>query len=647
MSMRISLKLRLITSFLVVVAITGIIATGVGVRTIADRVVAQVQDKVIEDLNSAREIYREKVGEVLTIVRLTATRFFLRDCLLTNDRARLQTELETIRIAEHLDILTVTDRDGTVIVRARNPEMRGDDQAEDAIVGTVLREVRPAASTQILSSAELAKEGEELASQAHIPIVTTPMAMPLTKKEETSGMLIKAAAPVFDENHSLTGILYGAKLLNRDYEIVDKIKNTVYHDEQYKGVDIGTATIFQGDLRISTNVRDREGGRAIGTRVSREVYERVVLEGKPWFGRAFVVNDWYITAYEPIRDVTGSIVGILYVGVLEKKYADMKKSTMWLFLSVTLAGMAIAIVVSYLLATGIAKPLKRLVAATRQIAAGALDHEVESEAKDEIGELARAFNSMVSSIRERDERLREQAELQVMKAEKLAMIGRLAAGVAHEINNPLGGILLYSNLMLEDMSADDPQRETLENIVKETDRCKSIVRGLLDFARQREPNPELGRVEETIESVLLLLEQHALFHNISVEKRFDDNLPMISFDKSQMQQVFMNIILNAAESMDGDGKIRIDVTLSVDGKQVLLSFTDTGHGIPKQNLEKLFEPFFTTKKPGEGTGLGLSISYGIVRKHGGTIEVSSEVGKGTTFTVSLPVGKEGEDNQSA
>lgn len=625
MSMRISLKLRLITSFLVVVAITGIIATGVGVRTIADRVVAQVQDKVIEDLNSAREIYREKVGEVLTIVRLTATRFFLRDCLLTNDRARLQTELETIRIAEHLDILTVTDRDGTVIVRARNPEMRGDDQAEDAIVGTVLREVRPAASTQILSSAELAKEGEELASQAHIPIVTTPMAMPLTKKEETSGMLIKAAAPVFDENHSLTGILYGAKLLNRDYEIVDKIKNTVYHDEQYKGVDIGTATIFQGDLRISTNVRDREGGRAIGTRVSREVYERVVLEGKPWFGRAFVVNDWYITAYEPIRDVTGSIVGILYVGVLEKKYADMKKSTMWLFLSVTLAGMAIAIVVSYLLATGIAKPLKRLVAATRQIAAGALDHEVESEAKDEIGELARAFNSMVSSIRERDERLREQAELQVMKAEKL----------------------LYSNLMLEDMSADDPQRETLENIVKETDRCKSIVRGLLDFARQREPNPELGRVEETIESVLLLLEQHALFHNISVEKRFDDNLPMISFDKSQMQQVFMNIILNAAESMDGDGKIRIDVTLSVDGKQVLLSFTDTGHGIPKQNLEKLFEPFFTTKKPGEGTGLGLSISYGIVRKHGGTIEVSSEVGKGTTFTVSLPVGKESEDNQSA
>ncbi|KPJ48262.1 hypothetical protein AMJ40_07810 [candidate division TA06 bacterium DG_26] len=512
-----------------------------------------------------------------------------------------------------------------MIVRARNPEMRGDDQAEDAIVGTVLREVRPAASTQILSSAELAKEGEELASQAHIPIVTTPMAMPLTKKEETSGMLIKAAAPVFDENHSLTGILYGAKLLNRDYEIVDKIKNTVYHDEQYKGVDIGTATIFQGDLRISTNVRDREGGRAIGTRVSREVYERVVLEGKPWFGRAFVVNDWYITAYEPIRDVTGSIVGILYVGVLEKKYADMKKSTMWLFLSVTLAGMAIAIVVSYLLATGIAKPLKRLVAATRQIAAGALDHEVESEAKDEIGELARAFNSMVSSIRERDERLREQAELQVMKAEKL----------------------LYSNLMLEDMSADDPQRETLENIVKETDRCKSIVRGLLDFARQREPNPELGRVEETIESVLLLLEQHALFHNISVEKRFDDNLPMISFDKSQMQQVFMNIILNAAESMDGDGKIRIDVTLSVDGKQVLLSFTDTGHGIPKQNLEKLFEPFFTTKKPGEGTGLGLSISYGIVRKHGGTIEVSSEVGKGTTFTVSLPVGKESEDNQSA
>lgn len=638
--MKISLNFKLIASFLVVVAITGIVATGVGVHSIADRVVAQAQDKVKMDINSAREIYQEKIRDVLTVVRLTSIRFFIKECLLRNNRDLLKVELEKIRQAEHLDILTLTDKEGIVVVRARNPESYGDSQVEDEIIRKVLTEKRPVASTQILPREELIKEGNDLAQQAYMKIIPTPKAIPIEKSEETSGMLVKAASPIFDENGNLMGILYGAILLNRNYEIVDKIKNTVYHDEKYKGKDMGTATIFQGDLRISTNVKNKESKRAIGTRVSREVYEQVLVKGKPWFARAFVVNDWYITAYEPIKDINGKIIGMLYVGILEEKYAEMKRSTLWLFLGVTLVGIAVSILVSYFLARGIVKPVRKLVSATKRVAGGALEQKVESESDDEIGELGKAFNSMVESIKERDERLKEQAELQIMKSERLAMIGRLAAGVAHEINNPLGGVLLYSNLMLEETPTDDPKRETIENIVKETDRCKKIIRGLLDFARPSEPNVELGKLEDTVESVLLLVEKQALFQNITVEKRYSPNLPLILFDKSQIQQVFMNIILNAVESMEGKGKLLIETTLSRDGKYVETKFTDTGCGIPKENFEKLFEPFFTTKKTGEGTGLGLSISYGIVKKHGGKIEVESEVGRGTTFTVKLPLRRE-------
>jgi len=644
--MRLSLNVKLISSFLAVVAITGTVATVVGVHSIADRVVSQVQDRVTGDIRSAREIYEESIRDVLNTVRLTATRFFITECFLEADWGRLKLELEKIRQAERLDILSLTDRTGTVVVRARESTVTGDSQAEDEFIREALREKRVVASTQIVPREELMKEGRELVEQAYMKIIPTPRAMVIPKTEETSGMLIKAAAPILDFDGNLIGSLYGGRMLNRDYDLVDKIKNTVYHDEKYEGKDIGTATIFQGDLRISTNVRDRAGQRAIGTKVSQEVYQQVLIQGKPWFARAFVVSDWYITAYEPIRDLSGRIVGMLYVGILEKKYVDMRRNTLWLFLGVTLAGMTIAMVTSYFLARGIGNPVKNLVSATQRLADGNLDQKIESKSKDEIGELGKAFNSMVRSIRERDERLKEQTERQIMKSEKLAMIGRLAAGIAHEINNPLGGILLYSHLVLEQLPPDAAQREALEKIVRETERCTKIVRGLLDFARPSEPKIEMAKVDDVVESVLLLVEKQPLFHNISVEKTFNSDVPPIPFDKSQMQQVFMNIILNAAESMEGEGRLHTEVRSSDDGNYVEAEFTDSGHGIAPEDFEKLFEPFFTTKRHGKGTGLGLSISYGIVKKHGGRIEVESQVGKGSTFSVKLPVKRETTTDES-
>ncbi len=638
--MRVSLRHKLIVSFLIIVVITGVSATWVGVHLIGKGVIRQAQDKVKMDLNSAREIYRENLEKVRTLVRLTSVRLFLKESPLRGDLELVKSELKKVRERESIDILTLTDNSGRVIFRTRNPKRYGDSQTSDEIVSIVLMEKKAVASTQIVLRNELMKEGENLAEQARMRFIPTPKAKPRPEDEETSGMMIKAAAPVLDDSGNLIGVLYGGILLNRDYTIVDKVKDTVYRGQMYKGKDMGTATIFQQDLRISTNVKRKDGARAIGTRVSEEVYDQVLVKGLPWIERAFVVNDWYITAYEPIENIAGNIIGILYVGILEEKFADMRRATMLVFLGIALAGIAAALTASIFLANTILKPIKHLVFASERLAQGDLTHRVKPESKDEIGELAKTFNFMTDSLKERDERLKKHAQQKIMESERLATIGQLAAGVAHELNNPLGGILIYSHLLLENLDNNDPKRENLEKIVNQATRCKGIVKGLLDFSRQTEPKVELIDVNELLKAALSLVENQTLFQNIKISKDFTPSPPPVMVDGAQIQQVFINIILNAAEALEGKGELRIQTGVSDDKHFLEIRFTDTGCGISEENIERLFEPFFTTKEVGHGIGLGLAISYGIIQRHKGTIEVKSQVGKGTTFTIRLPVAKE-------
>ncbi|OGQ09067.1 MAG: hypothetical protein A2026_07615 [Deltaproteobacteria bacterium RBG_19FT_COMBO_46_12] len=231
----------------------------------------------------------------------------------------------------------------------------------------------------------------------------------------------------------------------------------------------------------------------------------------------------------------------------------------------------------------------------------------------------------------------EETHLQLVSSEKMASLGKLAAGIAHEINNPLGGILIYSSLMMEDLSEEDPRRGDLARIVQETGRCKEIVKSLLEFARQTEPKMEPTDINRAIHDGLFFLVNQALFHNIQIVKKFDPFLPFVRGNASQLKQVFMNIIVNAAEAMHGNGKLTITTSPAPDQKTVFVEFTDTGEGIPEENLNRIFDPFFTTKEVGKGTGLGLATSYGIVEDHGGKISVKSQVGEGTTFTIELPI----------
>jgi len=442
---------------------------------------------------------------------------------------------------------------------------------------------------------------------------------------------------VLGDDNDIIGVLYGGNLLNRNYGIVDKVKKIVYQGVKYKGKDIGTATIFQEDLRISTNVMGENNERAIGTRLSKEVYEQVLEKGLPWIDRAFVVNNWYIAAYEPIKDVNSKTVGVLYVGILEEKFVDMRNRTVIMFLGIMFGGMILALIVSNFLARSITRPIEDLIYASGQWAKGNLDYRVATKHKDEIGQLGQTFNHMAFSLKERDEKLKEHADQQIMKSERLATLGQLSAGVAHEINNPLGAILMYTHLALEDLDDRETMRRNLERAISETSRCKDIVKGLFDFAHQTKPKVEQADINKTVERTLAVMANQVLFKDVEITKKLCPSLPKVLIDVGQIQQVFTNIVLNAADAMEGTGELTITTGKVSDGKYIQIEFTDTGCGIEQENLEKIFEPFFTTKEVGRGTGLGLAVSYGIITRHKGTIEVKSEFGKGTAFIIRLPI----------
>ena len=650
-----SLRTKLGLSFLAVIILGSLLWLVFGSRLIRNTLIAQAQDKIRHDLNSARMVLNERLRAIEGVVRLTAARESLRDALVTGRTDILGRYLGRVRSENGLDLLNLLDSRGRVLVRTRTPDVTGDDESGDVLVRRAI-ERKTVAAPQIMSRDALLRESPEMAEQALIEFVPTPMAAPREGNSETSGMLLEAASPVVSEDGTVLGVLTGGILLNRNYEIVDRVKEIVFKDEQYKGRETGTATIFQADFRISTNVKKASGERAIGTLLSEEVKRAVLDDGKTWLDRAFVVNDWYITAYEPIRDIEGRIIGILYVGMLEKPYLDTAAGVTRTFALIAALSMAFLFVLLYLSTTRIIRPLQRMAVAAREISRGDLSHKVEVSSHDEIGELADSFNLMTDHLREAnaklvewgrtlekkvEERTQELSEMQahLVQSEKLASIGKLAAGIAHEINNPLGGILIYSHLILEDTPPGRAHHENLKKIVKETTRCKDIVKGLLDFARPKEPEMSPTDIPEVLDRCLALMERQALFQNIRIEKNYAAALPRVVADGAQLQQVFMNIILNAAESMNGQGTLGLRVDLDAGRDELTIEISDSGHGIKEEDKARLFEPFFTTKEVGKGTGLGLAISYGIVRKHQGSIEVQSKVGQGAKFTVRLPVNR--------
>ncbi len=602
---RLSLRAKLITNYLVILGTGGLVTSVVGSWIVSTTIMAQARLAVDRDLRMARSLYDQQLTALERAVSLAVTGPRPRGTGLGGIDARSLSEwLETIRGENGFDFLVLADRSGTVLARAGAPEP----VPAGGVVGAALAGTAAAATEAV-----------------------------------DAGLAMIAAAPVRPE-----GVLYGGVVLNSNRTLVDRIWDVVFQGDRYEDREVGSVAIFRGPASISAHP-----GNARGAEAPREITDAVLGRGRTWRGRATVLADWYISAWEPLRDSSGRAVGMLSVGLLEKAYTSTRDRVILSFFAIASLGFVLIIAITYYEIRRITLPVANMVAATRSIAAGRFDQEVPAGAQGEIALLAESFNTMLKSLRQMKGDLQEwgrtlevkvrerteelvQMQARVAQSERLASLGLLAAGVAHEINNPLGGIFALTGLTLEDMAAADPNRENLEEVLRQTQRCRDIVRKLLDFARRTETQTEPVDLNEIIDETLGLLVKQAAFLNIRVIRQLDPAAPPVEANRSELQQVLINVAMNAAQAMAESGTLTILTRGDAGERMVEVSISDTGCGIPPEKIGQVFDPFFTTKASGQGTGLGLSIAYGIVTAHGGTISVASEVGKGSTFTVRIP-----------
>ncbi|HEX9113703.1 MAG TPA: ATP-binding protein [Nitrospirota bacterium] len=321
--------------------------------------------------------------------------------------------------------------------------------------------------------------------------------------------------------------------------------------------------------------------------------------------------------------------------------ATMIRMSVNLLLLALVLIVVLGIIINIKLATSIATPIRTLEKITKKISQGDFSEQIEVKGQDELSSLEASFNLMEEklknalwSLEHTIEKLREK-QAQLVEAEKLASVGKLAAGIAHEINNPLTAVLTFSNLMLEQCPSGDPRHERLKLMARETNRARNIVRQLLNFGREIVIKPEMININRPVSEIADSLAAQDAFKDVELEMKLDENLPDVEADPAQVGQVVMNMLLNAIHAITPPG--RIEVVTRKNGNAVEIVFSDTGRGILEEHIHKIFDPFFTTKEAFKGTGLGLAVSYGIIKKHGGDIEVVSSEGKGTTFTVRLPI----------
>lgn len=359
------------------------------------------------------------------------------------------------------------------------------------------------------------------------------------------------------------------------------------------------------------------------------------------------------TASCHFHDKDDTVLGFLDISISlevlrQKSHEYRMEFVIFTCMLLLIIGVFLTLLIHYL----VDLPVQMLARHSACVASGNLASRVEFDSRDELGELSSSINHMTETLESAENDLKEwadtleskveersreimQMEEQLRRSEKLAALGTLAAGVAHEINNPLTGILLYASLVKNDKKLDQSLVPDLERVISETERCALIVKSLLDFSRNSLPEKESISLEQIIDEVVTIFSMQPDFSRITVNKHYCGDLPPLSVDNSQIRQVFMNLVINAGHAMPNGGVLDISTYLSAEGTWVCSSIKDSGYGISEENLARIFDPFFTTKP--NGTGLGLSISYGIVQNHGGRIEVKSVLMEGTEFIVMLPV----------
>jgi two-component system NtrC family sensor kinase len=400
------LRTRLLIALVGIVTLSGLLTILTGSFLINRMVIGEAQRRVALALKTADAMLERRLEEALKACVVMADKNAVRWFSSPEDGdAGI---LEDLRRKCGYDFLHVLDDQGVIRATARG-KAQGVRVQDSPVVGRVLRERSPAAGVSLLPLEALTLEDEALAEGIQVQISPTPHAKPGGAIRLQDVMILEVACPVTDEKGGILGIVRGGTVLNRNFDFVDFVRENIFTAATYEKKNLGTVTIFQGDVRITTIVVGPDGERAVGTRVSEEVFDQVLGEGETWTGPAFVVDSWYISAYKPLRDMEDHILGMLYVGVLKKRYDDMRNQAMSLFILMAALAFVGAILFSFWLAARLTRPLTRLTAGAAEVTRGNLDYQLPPPPradKDEINRLTLAFNQMVSALKDRNIEIR-------------------------------------------------------------------------------------------------------------------------------------------------------------------------------------------------------------------------------------------------
>jgi two-component system NtrC family sensor kinase len=515
---------------------------------------------------------------------------------------------------------------------------------------------------------------------AIILVVAVSLFTSLVVRNNREELLQQAISHVTQLSEVITKSTRFAMLQNQP-SYVDKIIQDVGAQSDIDRVRIlsknGTIIHSSQEVEIGRQV-DQEAESCLACHLKEESQQRSPMVGRP---RIFTDTDGRrmlgstaVIRNEPncsngachMHSKDQSVLGVLdIVYPLDKIDRTIRTNTF------TIVGLALGFVIaaalmaSFLVHRVVYLPLRDLEDGAARLAEGELDRTIPVRSEDEFGQLAASFNSMTEALRKSHAELQDWgrtleqkvkeatqklhvAQAEAARGEKLASVGLLAAGIAHELNNPLTGVLTFSHLVRKQLPDGSPEADDLDVVIQETKRCAVIIRRLLDFAREKTPEKSFADLNKLIEDTTHLIEQAAHAENIDIALDFDEQLPAVWIDEDLIKQVIMNILVNAQHAIEGKGTITIQTKYHPEFRRAELgdqpipmaeiTFADTGCGIPEEDLQRIFDPFFTTKGVGKGTGLGLSVSHGTFKAHGGLIEVESTVGEGTEFHVYLPIG---------
>jgi len=645
--MDLPLRTKLLSAF-VAVAFLGELLTIVAGTVMLNRlVVGEAQRRVQLGLKTARGVLNEHMDASLRVTGVIANvaareSGSLQECL-------SQSFLEELRADNEIDLLQIVDSGGSVVLTARG-EATGRKADNSPLVRATLKEGRAASGLRLVPLEELAVESPELARRAHLEIKETPWAKDIPEGPLREAMIIETTSPIIREPGRIVGAVRSGVLLNRDYALVDQIRENIFTTATYQGRNLGTVTIFQRDVRIATNVTDERGERVVGTRVSAEVYDRVLGEGKVWIGPALVVDSWYISAYEPLRDFEGRIVGILYVGILKQRYDDMLRQAVALFVSIALLALVLAVGVAYFLSARLSRPLTRLTQAAKAIAAGDLDYQLAEPRRaerDETKALLVSFNRMVQALRERDDQLRRSYERLQATTQELHRWNQnyleTLEFITHELKNQVAAmklnVLALRDGYVGDISQD--QRAALEDVVATMRRTEEMILNYLNLSRIEKGELEVrarpvSLARDVLAPVLRELNSRLAEDQMTVAVELSEDL-VAEADPSLLQIVLSNLVGNAAKYGKRGGRIRIFGEPQVD--RVEIHVWNDGPGVKPEEREYLFRRF-SRLSSGEvkerGTGLGLFIAREIVCRHGGELRVESDYPHWIDFVLTLP-----------